>query len=190
MNKRAELAIAQNLIDTINKVGESVDYDERRIVGKINYSKLQQRKEFGLLPSLMLTLCGLVNNPVEYGQNASDLVDLRDKASKVAGINPLVASELAIGKGRHSILNSDFQVLDPIEPNFDDMQDILAVAFEDMIESKTIKLPKGVKRITVKVDCDKSKWSNFEAIAHQSAVEAKDQIATDLAKHQQLMSKI
>lgn len=163
-NAKANREAYNGLRKIILDITEEVGLDEEKMANRINSAR---RSEYGPINGLINLLVSVCNWPAEPGDGANVSINQKTIEDKYPQIDMLMLDDIKSFRGYHSFVSDELQVIDGIEPDYDNYRDHCAVLLEDL------------SLRSVKPTINEQQWQKREAAARLSAVnEAEEQRAS------------
>lgn len=162
-------ALTSKLEDVYEEVGMDIDMLHRKIAAS-------RRSEYGRVPALINILAATYAWCVTDSSEAANIPQNQERIAELLHIDGEVLLDLKEAKGYHSFLDDEFQIVDAVEPDYEEYEYyILTIADALAIPYVDNKL-------------NEQKWLANEAKALGKISVEQSEAETALARHAELMA--
>mgnify|MGYP006899580592 CR=1 FL=1 len=161
------------LVNTLESVYEELNLDLDMLHRKIAASR---RSEYGRVPALINILAATYAWPIADSSEAANIPQYQENILEILKLDGEILLDLKEAKGYHSFLSDDFEVVQAIEPDYDEynyyvltVADALAIPYVDSKVSEEA-------------------WNRNENKALAKIVVEQAEAETALARHAELMA--
>jgi hypothetical protein len=163
----------KTLVSKLEDVYEDLNLDLDMLHRKIATSR---RSEYGRVPALINILAATYAWPIHDSSEAANIPQYQEQMTDLLHLDAEILLDLKESKGYHSFLNDDFEIVDGIEPDYEEYQYyILTIA-------DALQIPYVDNKINT------ATWTNNETKALTKISVEQAEAATALARHNQLMA--
>jgi intein/homing endonuclease len=163
----------KSLTQKLEEIYEELDLDLDTLHRKIAASR---RSEYGRVPALINILAATYAWPIHNNSEAANISQYQEQMADLLHLDAEILLDLKEAKGYHSFLNEDFEIVDGVEPDYEEYQYyILTVA-------DALQIPYVDNKINT------TTWTNNETKALAKISVEQAEAATALARHNQLMA--